>query len=195
MKKKLIAFIACAIIACGGISAGTGYLCYQKGIESQSAVIASLQKDNASLENELQQVSQAEQSEEMYQPGEYWVDTQSDPLGIRPEARQDSEPIGKVPKGANIVIEKTNGRWGYVDYNGHQGWINMQYCSPGINNDYTETDEVYTDDETDMVYIAKTGTVYHTSPDCYHIAGHEGVRTMTREETENEGFRKCYNCP
>lgn len=198
MSKKLVAIIVSVIIACGGMSAGTGYICYQKGAESKNDVIAELQAANEelavvnlSLQNNNEELQK--ESEEIYSTGEYWVDTQNDPLNIREKAKQDSKKIGKVPKGANIVVTAVSGRWGYVDYKDKSGWINLQYCSPGVNDEYEEVE--YEDSETDTVYVARTGTVYHTSASCYHISGHSGVKELSRDDAEPAGLRKCYDCP
>lgn len=42
------------------------------------------------------------------------------------------------------------------------------------------------------VWKAKTGYIYHTDPDCYHIP--KTARTMDLEEAISNGYRKCKDC-
>ena len=60
-------------------------------------------------------------------PGKYTIATQDDPLGIRTKPEQDAERCGEVPKGEQVEILAVYGEWGYVNYNGINGWLSFQY--------------------------------------------------------------------
>lgn len=60
-------------------------------------------------------------------PGKYTIATQDDPLGIRTKPEQDAERAGEVPKGETVEILAVYGEWGYVNYDGINGWLSFQY--------------------------------------------------------------------
>ncbi len=60
-------------------------------------------------------------------PGKYTIATQDDPLGIRTKPEQNAERAGEVPKGEQVEILAVYGEWGYVEYNGINGWLSFQY--------------------------------------------------------------------
>ena len=62
-----------------------------------------------------------------HEPGKYTIATQDDPLGIRTKPEQDAERAGEVPKGEEVEILAVYGEWGYVEYNGINGWLSFQY--------------------------------------------------------------------
>ncbi len=62
-----------------------------------------------------------------YAPGKYTIATQDDPLGIRTKPEQDAERAGEVPKGETIEILAVYSEWGYVNYNGMNGWLSFNY--------------------------------------------------------------------
>lgn len=45
-----------------------------------------------------------------------------------------------------------------------------------------------------VVYVAKSGTVYHTSNTCSYIKGHEGIREMTLESAKEINLPLCSRC-
>lgn len=56
-------------------------------------------------------------------------------------------------------------------------------------------DTVDTEPEPDrIVYCLPTGSVYHLSLDCSHIAGKENVQEMTVQEAAENGRRLCKSC-
>ena len=62
-----------------------------------------------------------------YSPGKYTIATQDDPLGIRTKPEQDAQRAGEVPKGETVEILAVYGEWGYVNYNGMNGWLSFNY--------------------------------------------------------------------
>ncbi len=62
-----------------------------------------------------------------HEPGKYTIATQDDPLGIRTKPEQDAERAGEVPKGEEVEILAVHGEWGYVNYDGINGWLSFQY--------------------------------------------------------------------
>ncbi len=62
-----------------------------------------------------------------HEPGKYTIATQDDPLGIRTKPEQDAERAGEVPKGEEVEILAVYGEWGYVNYDGINGWLSFQY--------------------------------------------------------------------
>ena len=62
-----------------------------------------------------------------HETGKYTIATQDDPLGIRTKPEQDAERAGEVPKGETVEILAVHGEWGYVNYNGMNGWLSFNY--------------------------------------------------------------------
>ena len=44
------------------------------------------------------------------------------------------------------------------------------------------------------VYWLESGSVYHTNPDCSHLAGKRNVKQTTRRTAESGGLRSCKAC-
>ena len=44
------------------------------------------------------------------------------------------------------------------------------------------------------VYWLESGSVYHTDPDCSHLAGKRNVKQTTRRTAESGGLRACKAC-
>ena len=44
------------------------------------------------------------------------------------------------------------------------------------------------------VYWLDSGSVYHTDPDCSHLAGKRNVKQTTRRTAESGGLRACKAC-
>jgi len=64
---------------------------------------------------------------------EYYVDTESTPLSIREKANVKSKTVGYIPRGANITIDNQESHFGHVNYRGREGWVNLEYCTEGHN--------------------------------------------------------------
>lgn len=62
-----------------------------------------------------------------HEAGKYTIATQDDPLGIRTKPEQDAQRAGEVPKGETVEILAVYGEWGYVNYNGMNGWLSFNY--------------------------------------------------------------------
>ncbi len=45
-----------------------------------------------------------------------------------------------------------------------------------------------------LVYVAKSGTVYHTDPNCSYIKGRDGIRKMTLESAQDHYLPLCSRC-
>ena len=120
----------------------------------------------------------------LYPIGDYYVDTAEDPLTIRDEARQNAKKLGTIPRGADIRVEKTESHWGYVNYDGIGGWVNLDYCSNGTNpNPPAE----YT---SETVYVTNTG-------ECYHKDGCGYLKSkipISLNDARSQGYRPCSRC-
>lgn len=66
---------------------------------------------------------------------EYYVDTESTPLSIRDDASVKANTVGFIPRGANITIDNQESHFGHVNYKGREGWVNLDYCTEGRNED------------------------------------------------------------
>lgn len=60
-------------------------------------------------------------------PGTYTVATQNDPLGVRLTPNQDAERIYELPKGSDVSVLCTYDGWAYVEKDGVNGWVNLDY--------------------------------------------------------------------
>lgn len=116
--------------------------------------------------------------------GDYYVNTENDPLTIRSEANQEADKLGTIPKGQNIEITEINGHWGNTTYNGVSGWVNLNYCARGENLNPVVDETAIT------VHITETG-------ECYHRAGCGYLKSdipISLEEAERKGYRPCSRC-
>ncbi len=59
------------------------------------------------------------------------------------------------------------------------------------SNDTTPT-ETFTEQTDSTVWKAKTGLIYHTDPDCYHIP--RSAYTMELDDAIEAGYRECKDC-
>ncbi len=59
--------------------------------------------------------------------GRYMIATQNDPLGVRVKPLDDAERNGEVPKGETVEVLTVCGEWGYVQYEGKEGWLSFKY--------------------------------------------------------------------
>lgn len=48
--------------------------------------------------------------------------------------------------------------------------------------------------DSSAVWITKTGAVYHTDPDCYHIKGKDSLIEITVEEAKTHELEQCKDC-
>ena len=63
----------------------------------------------------------------------------------------------------------------------------------GTNEEPDETDTAAPNPNT-TVYWLESGSVYHTDPDCSHLAGKRNVKQTTRRTAESGGLRSCKAC-
>lgn len=62
-----------------------------------------------------------------HKPGKYTIATKETPLGIRSIPDDDGEWLLGIPKGTEVEILAVVDNWGYVEYNGTEGWLNFKY--------------------------------------------------------------------
>lgn len=74
-----------------------------------------------------------------------------------------------------------------------QAIITTSQTAPMIAEDEADTDYGI-DNAEDIVFVAKSGTVYHTSNTCSHIKGHDGIRKMTLNSAEEANLPLCSRC-
>ncbi len=67
-------------------------------------------------------VTQA-QASSTYKTGKYKIATQDDPLSMR--EYPDEGRVGEVPKGETVEVLAVYEEWGYILYNGQNGWISL----------------------------------------------------------------------
>lgn len=67
-------------------------------------------------------VTQA-QSNSIYKTGTYKIATQEDPLSLREYPNEGR--VGEVPKGETVEVLAVYEEWGYVLYEGQNGWISL----------------------------------------------------------------------
>lgn len=59
--------------------------------------------------------------------GNYIVTTSNYPLSMRQGPSASYSIITTIPKNATVYVEKANGSWAYVSYNGYKGYCSMEY--------------------------------------------------------------------
>lgn len=68
-------------------------------------------------------------SDNGFKPGKYVVTASALNVRTDPNADVDSEIIGVLKKGDEVVVtEIANDHWGKIDYKGKPGWISLRYC-------------------------------------------------------------------
>lgn len=60
-------------------------------------------------------------------PGTYTVVTQNDPLGVRLNPDANAERIYELQKGSDVSVLCTYDKWAYVEIDGVNGWVNLDY--------------------------------------------------------------------
>ncbi|OQA49398.1 MAG: Bacterial SH3 domain protein [Firmicutes bacterium ADurb.Bin300] len=73
-------------------------------------------------------------SPEVYELGNYVVNTKTDPLSLRlaPSSSNDTTTICTIPKGTKVEVLALKGEWGYVVYGKTGGWVAMKYLKPTV---------------------------------------------------------------
>lgn len=66
--------------------------------------------------------------------GNYIVNTNTAPLNIR-NSHGGGSVIGSIPKGATVYVEKGNGSWAHVTYNGVSGLCSMEWLSKVVEHE------------------------------------------------------------
>lgn len=162
MKKKSIIALLIAFVFVFGISAyallsadkdssaGVSVVPSEEPVESayRGAVSLSEKKIREQMEE-----PKADQTEGNW----YTVTTESDPLNLREEPRQDSAVCGRVPRGGFVYVTEKEGVWGLTLYDGVTGWLNLSYCQSG----QVEVSPEVSEEATVTVYVTNTGECYH----------------------------------
>lgn len=162
MKKKiiialLIAFMivfgvsACALLSADEDSfAGASVIPSAEPVESPYRAAVSLSETKIREQKEEPKATEAE--------GDwYTVTTESDPLNLREEPRQDAALCGQIPRGGFVYITEKEGIWGLTLYDGVTGWLNLSYCQSG----QVEVSPEVSEEATVTVYVTNTGECYH----------------------------------
>ncbi len=69
--------------------------------------------------------------------GEYTVNTGDNTLALRPTASTEYDAILRLNSGTVVKVlfvddfSNVNDSWGYIEYEGNAGWVNMNYLLPG----------------------------------------------------------------
>ena len=122
------------------------------------------------------------------EPLVYHVATENDPLNLREEPLQDSESLEQIPRGTNIDIYEINDHWGFTEYNGTEGWVNLEYCEEGIADpdDFAE--------DADMVWIVTTDGSYAYHKEYCQYVQRDDIRCVTESEAQSMGRSPCKKC-
>lgn len=185
-KKKTIIIavivIIVAFLAFGGVCISVGY--------SHGAEDAIEEYEAMALAEE-----QVEEKEIVYLPEPeepdplvYHVATEKDPLNLREEPLQDSESLGRIPRGTNIDVYEINDHWGFTEYNGTEGWVNLEYCKEGVADpdDFAESE--------DMVWIVTTDGSYAYHKEYCQYVQRDDIRCVTETEAQAMGRTPCKKC-
>ncbi len=113
------------------------------------------------------------------------VTTESDPLNLREEPRQDAALCGQIPRGGFVYITEKEGIWGLTLYDGVTGWLNLSYCQSG----QVEVSPEVSEEATVTVYVTNTG-------ECYHRGGCSYLHSkIPISLTDAKGsYRPCSRC-
>lgn len=114
----------------------------------------------------------------------YYVDTEETPLNIRSDPQQDSDILGQIPKGTNIVVCEIFDGYGYVVYDDIEGWVNLDYCTEGENPNLSE-------ENSETVYVTDTGKKYHKDG-CGYLS--ESKHPIDMDAAIAKGYDPCSRC-
>ena len=124
------------------------------------------------------------ESAALYPTGDYYVNTEEDPLTIRDGAAQNAKKLGTIPRGEDVNVTEVSSHWGYVTFEGISGWINLDYCAEGKNpNPPAEY-------SSETVYVTDTGSKYHRDG-CQYL--HSSKNPISLEEAE-KNYSPCSKC-
>lgn len=186
LKTIIIAGVVALVffLAFGGMCLSVGY---DHGAEETKEKLAAI--DNVT--EEIPSVPQANEEvvvTEELEPAVYHVATKKDPLNLREEPLQDSESLERIPRGTNIDIYEINDHWGFTEYNGTEGWVNLEYCKEGIADpaDFAESD--------DMVWIVTTDGSYAYHKEYCQYVQRDDIRCVTESEAQSMGRSPCKKC-
>lgn len=186
LKTIIIAGIIAiiAFLAFGGVCLSVGYDHGKEDAENEFAAM----EINVEPEPEVDEVEEIVVEPEDIEPQIYHVATEKDPLNLWDEPLQEAESIGQVPRGTTIEIYEVNDHWGFTEYNGVEGWVNLDYCKEGV----ADPDDFVEDVEMVWVVMTDGAYAYHNSS-CHH-KNHSLAKEVTLEEAEAMGRTPCGKC-
>lgn len=62
----------------------------------------------------------------MYTAGKYLLF--KEPMNLRKRPNKSSQIIGLIPQGEVLNVEMTSDNWGFVSFNGSEGWCCISEC-------------------------------------------------------------------
>lgn len=186
LKTIIIAavIVLFVVLAFGGICLSVGY---DHGIEDASAEYEAKLAEEKEQKNSNSEVVYLPEPEEP-EPLIYHVATEKDPLNLREEPMQDSESLEKIPRGTTLDVYEIKDHWGFTEYNGTEGWVNLDYCGEGIADpaDFVEN--------TDMVWIVNTDGSYAYHKEYCQYVQRNDIRCVTEAEAQAMGRTPCKKC-
>ncbi len=132
-KNNVVLAISAALIVLAAIIAIVSTTIEKKKIETLTSTneVVSTSDEAKKPENNTQSVAPDTTapvaSNDGNTPGTYTVNTQNDPLGVRLNPNADSERIYELPKGSDVSVLCTYDKWAYVEVDGVNGWVNIDY--------------------------------------------------------------------
>lgn len=129
-KNKVLLLISAILIIIAIIITCSATIYEKKAMDNSksSEVISGADGPVAKDDNSSQKPETTKpQKTESNKAGKYSINTQTDPLGIRRTPEDGAERLTEIPKDTEIQILCVYDDWGYVEYNGTNGWVPMEY--------------------------------------------------------------------
>ena len=129
-KNNVVLTIAAALIVVAVIIAIVSTVAEKNRIENKTStneVVSSTDSSDVADNTPTPSTTAQVAADDGNTPGTYTVATQNDPLGVRLNPSADSERIYELPKGSNVSVLCTYDKWAYIEIDGVNGWVNLDY--------------------------------------------------------------------
>lgn len=187
-EHKETILVVLLIIAIGIACVSIGYIIGSKNQRTNSEISSTKSNTTSPTESELDGVDNKYLEIEGQNRGkdyeanlDYIVLTEKDPLNIREEPRKDSDKTGDtLSRGESVWVRETENNWGYIDWDGKCGWIDLDYCFAPYGT-------------TVWVTLTDNAQCYHL-PWCRTIQDYEPIQVDYNYASNDMKRRECKVC-
>lgn len=117
------------------------------------------------------------------------VYTATSNVNVRSAENTESEIIGQLAYGNTVEVQSVSGDWAKVLYNGITAYVAVSYLTKGEIS--LETEQSVAEAPAQMVWIPRTGSKYHSNPNCSNM---KNPSQVSKDQAVSMGYEPCKKC-